>query len=233
MQIFRCYFPPFIFVPSFGPFGGREPLRGEMFTSSLWPGASAKVPSGPPPPQKSGLCLPHRAFFLLHMKEVWRGSSQDWPAEPQTRGQIAHAFSLSSLAVRFLLLVLSGCWSSSLHVCIPGSRQGKGMHLATSSALHITHISLGRNYTPLMGRKARIWSLLSGRSAQALLLQGEKALDIQSHLTASATHLFALMPSLFFPVQKLTKIVAYLPLIPRHVFAQFFLSHEKVNFFLF
>lgn len=105
---------------------------------------------------------------------------------------------LSSSAESFLLLIPSGCWSSSLHVCIPGSRKGKGMCLATSSTLHITHISLGRNYTPSMGRKARICSLLSGHPAQALLLWEERALDIQSHLTASATHIFALMPSLFF-----------------------------------
>lgn len=110
-----------------------------------------------PSPPKKWLMLATRSLLPSPHEASLKGQCPGLTCRAtDSRTDCSRVSALSSSAVRFLLLVLSSCCSSSLHVCIPGSRKGKGMCLATSSTLHITHISLGRNYTPLMGRKARI-----------------------------------------------------------------------------
>lgn len=146
-------------------------------------------------------------FLLCHIKEVWRCIVQNWCDRSQNQGsRLLTCSALSSLVGSFLFMVFNGCWSSSLHICIPDSRKGKRFVLPTvlRGTSLISHWSGIAHY---MGMKARIWSLLTGYTTLWLLLQerGERTLNIQSHLTATATQIFALMPSLFFPIQNLLK----------------------------
>lgn len=65
---------------------------------------------------------------------------------------------LSSSVDSFHFMVLSGCWSSSHHVCIPDRRKGPRVCLTIDPTLPCTHISLVKTYILLCGQEGE-WNL--------------------------------------------------------------------------
>lgn len=101
--------------------------------------------------------------FLFQITRVWRNMAQKWTGQNDKNSGLLMAFCSVILSRLFSSVVLSGCWSSSHHVCIPDRRKGPRVCLTIDPALPCTHISLVRTYTPYVDRKAN--GILIGHSA--------------------------------------------------------------------
>lgn len=97
------------------------------------------------PPIPHQWLIQHGEFFLFHMKEpTWSRMIEQIPNVKDPGSSCLSA--LSSSADSFQFVVLSGCWSSSHHACIPDRRKGQRVCLTTSPTLHL-HLC-GQDFHP-------------------------------------------------------------------------------------